>query len=340
MHAGNIQPTWIVFTIDNWGDKLGVRIDLTPRTRVSVMLVSIVVLGSLIVGQTDLEQAHARNPVFVQLVGEGWNVKERRVRFPEPLLRDGDGAEASRKRLEELAKGGRAVDELLRDSVTAPFILRVHDLKLKEEIVRQADLWFVVRGEFADLDPERQAQEADGKQVEAANMVFESRLVRPAGLADSSAGATTSGVRSWYVHVRSRLLDRIEIEATNHVVVTQSSKSIVIGSVTEPRLEAPNASGWRSVSKGGQPAVGLKPYAGGASYTKISKLAGIPGANLVEMHLAFLEPDAWFQGAPILRSKISVAAQDQIRRLRRELERINGRRGSRAGASSGDKPPG
>ena len=37
------------------------------------------------------------------------------------------------------------------------------------------------------------------------------------------------------------------------------------------------------------------------------------------MHVAFVEPDGWFQGAPILRSKFSVAAQDQIRTLRREL---------------------
>ena len=36
---------------------------------------------------------------------------------------------------------------------------------------------------------------------------------------------------------------------------------------------------------------------------------------------AFVEPNEWFQGAPILRSKFSVIAQDQIRSLRRELAR-------------------
>jgi hypothetical protein len=39
------------------------------------------------------------------------------------------------------------------------------------------------------------------------------------------------------------------------------------------------------------------------------------------MHAAFAEPEGWFQGAPILRSKLSVAAQDQIRALRRSLTR-------------------
>ncbi len=39
------------------------------------------------------------------------------------------------------------------------------------------------------------------------------------------------------------------------------------------------------------------------------------------MHMAFVEPDGWFQGAPILRSKFSAVAQDQIRSLRRGLAR-------------------
>ena len=65
----------------------------------------------------------------------------------------------------------------------------------------------------------------------------------------------------------------------------------------------------------------MKPYPGGISYTKISRLAFRPSALLVEMHGAFVEPREWFQGGPILRSKFSVVAQDQIRTLRRELAR-------------------
>ena len=40
--------------------------------------------------------------------------------------------------------------------------------------------------------------------------------------------------------------------------------------------------------------------------------------------MAFVEPDGWFQGAPILRSKFSVVAQDQIRSLRRGLRKRKG----------------
>ena len=68
-----------------------------------------------------------------------------------------------------------------------------------------------------------------------------------------------------------------------------------------------------------------QPYAGGISYAKISRVAFQPTALFVEMHVAFVEPDGWFQGAPILRSKFSVAAQDQIRTLRRELAKKRSR---------------
>ena len=39
----------------------------------------------------------------------------------------------------------------------------------------------------------------------------------------------------------------------------------------------------------------------------------------VEAHFVFTEPHDWFEGAPVLRSKISLIAQDRIRKLRREL---------------------
>jgi hypothetical protein len=55
------------------------------------------------------------------------------------------------------------------------------------------------------------------------------------------------------------------------------------------------------------------------SYAKISRLGVKPGAVVVEMHMAFVEPDGWFHGAPILRSKFGAVAQDQIRTLRRDL---------------------
>ena len=52
---------------------------------------------------------------------------------------------------------------------------------------------------------------------------------------------------------------------------------------------------------------------------KMTRLQTAPRAMLVEGHFAFAEPREWFSGAPILRSKISLIAQDRIRQFRRGL---------------------
>src|SRR5262249_17145196 len=108
----------------------------------------------------------------------------------------------------------------------------------------------------------------------------------------------------------------------------QSPESIVVAARSDQAFAkaGSNHSGWKPLpAPGSSQAEGsVQPYAGGVSYAKVSRLALKPGALFVEMHAAFVEPNGWFQGAPILRSKFSVVAQDQIRRLRRELAKKSG----------------
>ena len=215
---------------------------------------------------------------------------------------------------------------MFRDSVTAPFIIKVRDTKTAGATVRQADLWFAVHGDLEKVDPAQVAVRADQKEVEVANMSFHSRLlktdeIRAAGVRLADTGPSQN---EWYAHIHSILLDRIDFEVTNHIVASQSPRSIVIASATDPLFNNAGATSnaWKSLSNTGRSqgaSAERHPYAGGISYAKISKVAFQPSALFVEMHVAFVEPDEWFQGAPILRSKFSVAAQDQIRALRREL---------------------
>ena len=227
-----------------------------------------------------------------------------------------------------MAGPGRAPDELIRNSVTAPYIIKVRDVKAGDTAtIRVVDLWFVVHADLGQVDPAKEAARSDGKEVEAGNMAVQTRLLkddelRAAGIAPARE---TSGQSTWYAHLHGRLLDRIELDVTNQVMASQSDESIVIAARTGPAFDkgGPNANGWRSIAThgGAKAKATLEPYAGGISYTKISRLTFKPGALLVEMHAAFVEPKEWFQGAPILRSKFSVIAQDQIRSLRRELAR-------------------
>jgi hypothetical protein len=277
-----------------------------------------------------IEPGHARNSVYIEVLKDGLKADGATVKLPEPRLRDGQAAEAQRAALREVAGTDQKLDELVRNSVTAPYIIKVHDVKAGDATIRVVDLWFVVYADIAEVDPAREAAKADEKEVEAGNMVMRTRMLKPeelcaAGIAPASEPGG-SGPETWYAHIHGRLLDRIAFDVTNQVVATKTKESIVVAARTDPGFDKPGpyANGWKPVGgENRKDAAGgaSKPYPGGISYTKISRLAFEPRALLVEMHGAFVEPHEWFQGAPILRSKFSIVAQDQIRSLRRELAR-------------------
>lgn len=286
------------------------------------------------VGMSDeaatLEPEHARNPVYGSVLKDGLTANGTTFRLPAPRLRDDQSADVQRAALREVAGSDQRLDELLRNSVTAPYIIKVHDVKAGDATIRVVDLRFVVYGDLAEVDPAREAAKADEKEVQAGNMVMRTRLLKPSDLRATGVAPPSPregrGPDTWYAHIHGRLLDRIQFDVTNQVVATRAEDSLVVATRTDPAFDKPGpfANGWKPVEGGNETGAAggtSRPYAGGISYTKISRLAIKPGALLVEMQGAFVEPREWFQGAPILRSKFSVVAQDQIRALRRELAR-------------------
>jgi hypothetical protein len=289
------------------------------------MLIHSLLLLACLADEPKTEASHARNHVYTLVLGHGLEAPGASVKLPPPRLTDGQDAASQRAALSEVAGSEGAVDDLLRDSVTAPYIIKVRDVKGTGVIIRLVDLWFVVHAELTRVDPAKEAARADQKAVEAGNMRFQTRLLKPDDLRSSGTKepAPAEGVNTWYSHIHGRLLDRIEFDATNQVMVSQSGESIVIASRTDPAFgnKPPLGNGWKPAVQAG----GSKPedsghaFEGGISYAKISRATIKPGAIVVEMHAAFVEPEVWFSGSPILRSKFSIVAQDQIRALRREL---------------------
>jgi len=295
------------------------------------MPISTLLLAACLAGQPRNEAAHTHNPVYSEVLNQGLEVGGEKITLPPPRLLDGQDADVQRAALRDVAASDQAVEEMFRPSVTAPYIIKVRDVKTFGGMIRAVDLWFVVYADPKQVDPAQEAARSDQKEIEVGNMWFQTRLLkaedlRAAGI-ESAASATDQ--KTWYAHVHARLLDRIDFEVTNQVVASRSNESIVVASRTDPAFakEGPNRNGWKALTTAEATKVegSVKPYPGGISYAKMSRVAFKPGALLVEMHIAFVEPHEWFQGAPILRSKFSVAAQDQIRGLRRELARARGK---------------
>jgi hypothetical protein len=129
-----------------------------------------------------------------------------------------------------------------------------------------------------------------------------------------------------WVFFESTLLDKVRLSLTTRNVKTQTGDSVLIASVVDPKFNQDTAFGnhWRpiTIDDSGQRQVGAqRPYAGLGSYVKLTRLVQPAGAIFVEYHVAFAEPEAWFHGANLLRSKLPIVAQDMVRTFRRNIDK-------------------
>ncbi len=274
-----------------------------------------------------IEDGHDGNPVFRSVMDEGLSAGGATVKLPAPTFRDGQSADEQKAALRGVAGSTRGAEEMLQDSISAPHRLKLTDVKADGVTLRSGDLVFVLRGVDIDaIKPDEALRQTRVGDVSAGNMRFEVRVLSPDDFKDPPPAL--SGGREWLIHSRGRLLDRIAVESTDRVVASTSADSLVFAAKTDPIFGPgtlfPNR--WSTIEpRATGDAFGPpQPYAGGVGYLKITRLKGLDRAAVVEVHFAFAEPLAWFQGDPILRSKFGLIAQDQVRRLRRELQRKKG----------------
>jgi hypothetical protein len=291
------------------------------------MIASSAIFGAFLCVQAT---AGAANPVYDEIAARGFVVGTARAAVPVPTLRGTESAREERAALGEVAGSDGAVEELIRDSVTAPFRLKTRDVPAGDlGVIRAVDLWFVVCVSLDDIDPAGLAAGGrEGRTVEAGNMRFGAARLGNGNL--TALGIKPDEGREWFIHSTGRLLDRIDVEATDRLTASRTEDSWLIAWTTDPRFDGDRAhpNRWRSLTResGGDRAGPSHKYPGGAGFVKLSRLKSVPGALLVEAHAAFFEPKDWFENRPILKSKIGVVAQDRVRGLRRELARAKSRR--------------
>ncbi|MGH7136826.1 MAG: hypothetical protein ACREHD_13890, partial [Pirellulales bacterium] len=129
-----------------------------------------------------------------------------------------------------------------------------------------------------------------------------------------------------YFHISSPLLDKVLVEGIGHGVTTRGAYSTLAASLLDPRFiddpKYPNR--WRPLARGasGRKEAGdAQPYSGFGGYCQVVELKEPRGALFVECHMAINEPHGWFNGTNLLRSKLPVLMQDNVRTLRRKLAR-------------------
>jgi hypothetical protein len=261
------------------------------------------------------------NPLYRTVLTEGLVVGGVTVKLPPPCLREGMTEAERRAALKAVVD--LPLDEFLRDSVNAPFKLKIRDVPYPGGVVHVVDIWFAIH---ADLD-EINLADLSGKKDqsgsgEAGNMKFSVRTLTDDEL--KARSKVVSGGLDRYVLNKGVLLDRVKLSSVNHILGSKAGGALVVASMTDPAFQKDDelANYWVPIPEQGEakkdpgtPRI----YEGSAGYSRIGRYSEKPSVLLVEAHLAFAEPKAWFNGSSILRSKIGLVAQDQIRSLRREV---------------------
>jgi hypothetical protein len=271
------------------------------------------------------ERPHqALNPLFRELRDTGAQVgADIKIALPAPTMADGLDAQTQEAVVKQVAGEDYPLEELARNSVVAPHILRLRNLSPSDPAApaRGLDVWFVAYGDLgtvADKDFLDRLLRSNQKEGTSRDLTTADLTRRGITLSRDNAKHES------YAHIAFSFLDRVRISVAGHSFWSRTDDSVLIASRIDPRFrddpDFPNR--WRPLSKDedGKPQLGLAhPYGGAAYYMKVTRLAEPKGALFVEGHVIFPEPVKWFDGANLLRSKLPPVVQSHVRSMRREL---------------------
>jgi hypothetical protein len=279
---------------------------------------------------TGLLGAAPENSVLKQLVEQGVPVGNGGlVKLPAPSMPDGLDGPSQQQVLARIAAPNRRVSDLTRKSVVSPFVLKLGDVSTSDEKrpFRTIDLWFIAYGRLGLFSQEEFLQ----KLVETAESSKKGRLPFVKGILKRDemkelglfVEDTPERIQRFFYSTFG-LFDRVLVSATRRVVVTRCPDSVSIAAIVDPRFtrSPSHPNHWQTVArddrdefKFGPP----QPYESAGLYAKVTRLADPAGALFIEYHHAFCEPEAWFSGTSLLRSKLPMVVQDGVRKLRRRL---------------------
>ncbi len=266
-----------------------------------------------------------KNELFEDLRTQGIAVGAKyRVVLPAPSMADGLDARGQQEVLATVAGMSYSVEELVRPSVVAPFVLKYRDVQPSdpEAPAYGIDLWFVARGDLdvvagKDFLEKWQA----GRKDHQVHVLTAAELARHK-LEERSG----DGRQERFAHTVFTVLDRVQVSATLHTVITRQADSLLAASKVDRRFrdDADFPNRWRSIGRDdeGKPILGeAHPYGGAGAFVKVTRLLEPAGALFIEYHLIFTEPKGWFGGANLLRSKVPILTQSEVRAFRRDLAR-------------------
>jgi hypothetical protein len=282
---------------------------------------------------TAAEGEAAENPLFAELTVRGVPMSDGALaRLPVPSMPDGLDAAGQQAALARLADDNHPLEELLRPSIVAPLVLQIRAAAQPAGTASTSsvDAWFVAYGKWQAVTSQDFLESLlrfGGGRTSAGARTARAGFLEAAALAKRGlpAGAAPERSAGWYF-ASATILDRVELSAVRQIAIRRTPRSLVIATQIDPRFdrdpEFPNQ--WRSIACDPENPEKLEigpahAYHFAGFYGKVTRLDEPAGGMLVEYHMVFEEPEGWFHGLNLLRSKLPLLVQEEVRTFRRKL---------------------
>lgn len=262
-------------------------------------------------------------------------LQDQGIRFGKTVVLLSEPATDPNQAADEIAAsqrglaGRRPWDQFVRDSVVAPVQIDLDYLKdaQGDRLGQKAHFAFVVHAAVSTLrDSEAMEQMFATEVGETESEGFQSR---PLGDAELQELGIEKGEGESYGWLQVTLLNKIEVSGVIRSQRQDGEDFIVIAWKLDERFSESSASGeklqnqWRELKRDdtGNVVRGEgRSYSGAAGYLLVTAIEGVPNASMVEGLVLLHEPEDWFGGSNLLRSKLPLMIQESARKLRRGLK--------------------
>lgn len=269
------------------------------------------------------------NPLYRELLEKGVDVAaDRFVPLPAPTMKDGLSRAQQQEVIERIVQNEYPLEEFLRKSVVSRYLMTLDDVQPADPKTpaKALDVWFIAHGSLETLaDRDFLDRVLGANQNQGSGETLPPEAIEGKKIARDPARAPSER----FGRIDVDILDRVRLQVVGRTDWSRTDDSIVVAGKVEPAFlgdeKYPNQ--WRSLEKkrAGQFEVGPPhPYRGAGYYVKFTRLEEPEGALFVEAHSVFTEPEGWFGGANLLLSKLPPIVENQVRTIRRELQKAGG----------------
>jgi hypothetical protein len=272
-----------------------------------------------------LDAPEPANPLLKELLANGLPLPAGpTLRLPPAVMTSALTPQQQQVALSKAA-GTVPLDLFLKKSDAAPFALKVNSVEnAGKRVAQTVDLYFVAHGNLDRVVREDVLNHLIGTDAKKGKNIGKAEPLSADALQERGIKVLQApNLEERYAGLDILLLDRVKITGIARNVKTHGPVWVELAMELDPRFENdkkyPNR--WQSYSALEETFGMPKHYTGLGGYARVTKLAEPEGALFFELHLALHEPEAWFGGPNLLRSKLPLVIQENVRNLRRKLAR-------------------